>query len=149
MTSLASAGRSPRPGTSPSWGTALAGVTTGRRLALGRAAIGASMLVRPRLVPGLLGVDSATSGRMSWAVQMLGAREVALGLGTWAALRSDDARGPRLWLAASALCDGLDALLVGSALLRGPLLTPTGTGVVATAALAAALQVRELLGEDG
>lgn len=147
MTLLASPGRSRLPASSPSLGTAVARVATGKRLALGRAGIGVSMVVRPRLVPGLLGVDSATSARMSWAMQMIGAREVALGLGSWAALRSADARGARLWLAASALSDGLDAVLVGTALLRGRLSTVTGTGVVATAALAAALEVRELLDE--
>jgi hypothetical protein len=124
-------------------------VVTGKRLALARAGIGTSMIVRPRLVPGLLGVDSATSARMAWAVQMVGARELALGLGAWAALRSDDVRGQRLWLAAGALSDGLDAVLVGGALLRGRVSTVTGAGVVATAALAAALEVRELLaGQD-
>ena len=148
MTLLASPGRVRRAADTPSLGTALARVATGRRLALGRAGIGASMVVRPRLVPGLLGVDSATSARMSWAMQMLGARELALGLGTWAALRSGDARGARLWLAASALSDGLDAVLVGSALLRGRLSTVTGTGVVATAALASGLELRELLCDD-
>ena len=148
MTLLASPGRSRRAAAAPTLGAALARVATGKRLALGRAGIGASMVVRPRLVPGLLGVDSATSTRMSWAMQMLGAREVALGLGSWAALRSDDTKGARLWLAASALLDGLDAVLVGTALLRGRVSTVTGTGVVATAALAAALEVRELLCED-
>ena len=148
MTLLASPGRSRRPAASPSLGTVLGRVATGKRLALGRAGIGASMVVRPRLVPGLLGVDSATSARMSWAVQMLGAREIALGVGTWAALRSSDARGARLWLAASALSDGLDAIVVGTALLRGRLSPLAGTGVVGTAALAAALEVRELVAED-
>ena len=152
MTLLASPGgsqrllrRSPRHG---ALGSRLARAVPARRLALGRAAIGTAMVARPRLVPGLLGVDSATSARMSWAMQMLGAREVVLGLGAWAALRSDDTRGHRLWLAAGALSDGLDALVVGAALLRGRLSSVAGTGVVASAALAAALETRELRAHD-
>lgn len=148
MTLLASpsSGRRRAAPTSAGAAALLARVATGRRLALARAGIGTSMILRPRLVPGLLGVDSATSARMAWALQMLGARELALGLGAWAALRSDDVRGQRLWLATGALSDGLDAVLVGGALLRGRLSPVTGAGVVVTAGLAAAVQARELGG---
>jgi hypothetical protein len=116
--------------------------TTAERLALSRAGVGAVMLTRPRLVPGLLGVDSATSARMGWAMQMLGAREMALGLGTWSALRSGDARAARLWLAAGVLSDAVDALTVGAAVVRGRLSAGAGSALVAVAGAATALGVQ-------
>ena len=102
------------------------------RLALGRAAAGTAMLARPTLLPRLLGVDSAAAARMSWGTQMLGAREVALGLGAFVALRRDE-RGARLWLLAGVLSDAVDALAIGSAAARGSVSKVTGLGVVAVA----------------
>ena len=113
-------------------------------LALGRAGAGSVMVLRPRLLPQLLGVDSATATRMGWAVQMLGAREVALGLGTLAALRRPDAVAARTWVAAGVLCDAVDVLAVGGALLRGRLRPGSGGAVLAVAAGAVALGLREL-----
>lgn len=114
------------------------------RLALGRAAIGVSMLARPTLLPRVLGVDSATAGRMRWSSQMLGAREVALGLGTWAALRQDNPRAVRIWLLAGLLSDAVDALAVGSAAASGRLNRLVGGGVVAVAGGAVAAQIAAL-----
>jgi hypothetical protein len=105
-----------------------------RRLAIGRTAVGVSMLTRPGLIPGLLGVDRATRERMGWVVQMLGAREVALGVG---ALRSRQER--RLWLAAGVLSDAVDALAVAAALGKGQVKTSTGAPMVLIAAAAAAI----------
>jgi hypothetical protein len=113
-------------------------------LALGRTGAGALMVLRPRVLPQLMGVDSATATRMGWAVQMLGAREVALGLGTLAAVRRPDGPAARTWLAAGVLCDAMDVLTVGGALLRGRLRTSSGGAVLAVAAGAVALGVREL-----
>lgn len=117
---------------------------TPAQLALGRTGVGAVMVVRPRAVPQALGVDSATATRMAWAVQMLGAREIALGLGTWAALRSPDRAASRLWLAGGVLSDGVDALAVSGALLKGRVSKCSGLGLVAVAAAATALGVRAL-----
>jgi len=114
------------------------------RLALGRAAVGVSMLARPTLLPRLLGVDSATATRMAWSSQMLGAREVALGLGTWTALRQQNPRAARLWLMAGLLSDGVDALAVGAAAAGGRLNRLAGAGVVAVAGGAVAAQVAAL-----
>jgi peptide-methionine (R)-S-oxide reductase len=109
-----------------------------KHLALARVGIGAAMIARPRLVPGVLGVDSATSARMGWSTQMLGVREVALGAGAVIALRSTDGPAARLWLAAGMLCDTADALAIGGAVLKGRLSKPVG-GLIAASALGAAL----------
>ena len=122
----------------------LARTLSGERLALVRTGAGTVMLARPRMMPALLGVDSASSGRMAWVVQMLGAREVALGLGTWAALRTGDVRAQRVWIAAGALSDALDALVVGAAVARGRLSTGPGAAVVLTAGAAAAAELEAL-----
>lgn len=113
-------------------------------LALGRTGAGLVMVASPRSLPQRLGVDSAASSRTSWVVQMLGAREIALGLGTLAALRSGDRAAARLWLMAGVLSDAVDALAVGSATARGQLGTLRGGAVTATALTATTLGVREL-----
>ena len=113
-------------------------------LALARSAVGVSMITRPRTLPSLLGVDSATSGRMSWSTQMLGAREVALGLGTFVALRKGEPRAARLWLMAGLLSDAVDALAVGAAVARGRVSKITGTAVVGIAAGAVYAQIEAL-----
>jgi hypothetical protein len=114
------------------------------RLSLGRAAAGVGMIARPRLLPSSLGVDSAAAGRMSWVTQMLGAREIALGLGTWLALRDGDRDAARRWLCAGLLSDAVDALAVGSAVAQGRLSKATGGAVVAIAGGAVVAQIRAL-----
>ena len=111
---------------------------TPSRLALGRTGAGAVMLVRPRLMPQLLGVDPAGTAGTAWVVQMLGAREVALGLGALSALRSADGPSARSWVAAGAFCDALDVLAVGAAVAAGRVSRPAGAAV-ALSALGAAL----------
>ena len=114
------------------------------RLAVGRAGAGAVMLGRPRLMPQAMGVDSAAAAKTAWLVQMLGAREIALGVGTLVALRSGDAPATRTWLAAGVVSDGLDALAVGAAVLSSRLSRPVGGAVVMTALAAAAGGVQAL-----
>lgn len=111
------------------------------QLALGRAGVGATMIARPRMLPQLMGVDSATATRVGWTVQMLGAREVAVGLGTLAAVRGGDRRATRTWVAAGVLCDAVDALAMTGALLRGRVSKAAGaaTLVVALSAVAVGL----------
>ena len=118
------------------------------RLSLGRAAAGVSMLTQPRMLPGLLGVDSAAASRMSWSTQMLGAREVALGLGTFVALRKGEPRAARLWLMAGLLSDAVDALAVGAAVARGRVSKITGPVVVGIAASAVYAQIEALQDSD-
>lgn len=116
----------------------------GEQLPLGRAGLGVMMLVRPRLLPGALGVDSATSARMAWLVQMLGAREVALGLGSVVAARSGDLPACRTWLGGSLLSDAADAVAVAGAVGRGQLKRLPGVALVAVAVAAVAVQAAEL-----
>jgi hypothetical protein len=111
-----------------------ASLTDPRGLAAGRTAVGLTMLRRPGLVPGLLGVEAAASAPMDWAVQMLGAREVALGLG--ALLGRKDSRS---WLAAGVLADAVDAVAVARAVGRGHLRRGPGAALVLVAAGAAAV----------
>ena len=115
------------------------------RLSLGRAAVGGVMLARPGLLPRSLGVDSASAARTAWVVQMLGAREVALGLGTWVARRRGDRQDGRLWVVAGMCADAVDALAVGAALRGRRVSAPAGAAVVATAAGAALLGAADLL----
>lgn len=126
--------------TRPSTGrtAALGALLAPARLAAGRTGAGVVMLTRPRLMPQTMGVDSASAAQTAWVVQMLGAREIALGIGTLAALRSGDARATRTWVAAGVVCDGLDALAVGAAVLSGRLSRPIGGAVVLTALAATA-----------
>jgi len=112
----------------------LALLTDPRGLAAGRTAVGVTMLTRPLLVPTVLGVDAVSSARMAWAVQMLGAREVALGLG--ALLGRGDRR---LWAAAGLLSDAVDAVAVAAAVGQGHVRRSTGAGLVVVAAGAAAI----------
>lgn len=104
------------------------------------------MLARPSMVPAQLGVDRATSERMTWAMQMLGAREVALGLGAVAALRSGDSRAARLWLGAGLLADTTDALVLAYAVGRSRVRTAAGAGGVVVAAGASAVRAGALSG---
>jgi hypothetical protein len=111
-----------------------------RGLAVGRTAVGVTMLTRPGLIPAALGVDAASSEQMSWAVQMLGAREVALGLGALLGRRQ-----PRLWHAAGLLSDAVDALAVSSAIGKGRVRTSTGAGLVAIAVAASVVGAESIL----
>lgn len=101
------------------------------------------MLIAPRRFPMSLGVDAATSERVVWLVQMLGAREVALGLGGWAADRQPG-RGRRSWLAAGLLCDAVDAVAIGAAVRRGRVAKAPGLLATAVALGAVAVQARAL-----
>ena len=105
-----------------------------RGLGLGRTAVGVTMLTRPGLVPSLLGVDEASRQRTEWLVQMLGAREVALGVGSLLARKER-----RLWHAAGLLSDAVDAVAVSLALSKGRVRSSTGAGFVLVAVTAAAV----------
>jgi len=123
---------------------AAAAALTPSRLSLGRAGVGGVMLVRPTTLGQVLGVPREQAEPTGWAVQMLGAREVALGLGAWASLRRGDARATRLWLLAGLLSDALDAVAVAGAVGRGRVHTAPGAVTVAVATTAAAVQAAAL-----
>ena len=123
-----------------SWGTRLRSAallaTAPTSLATVRTGIGAVMLLAPQLLPQLLGVDPATRDRTSWLVQMVGAREVAMGAGLLAADRSGAARS---WALAGGASDLADALVVGAAVRRGAVSRPWGSAVALSALAAGAV----------
>jgi hypothetical protein len=114
------------------------------QVSLIRTGLGVGMLAAPAKVPQLLGVDSAAASRMTWATQMLGVREVSLGLGTYVALRRWDDRAARLWLLAGLLADSVDALVIAAAAARGKVSKPAGLGVLGLAGGAVYAQVEAL-----
>ena len=114
-------------------------VLTPLRVAQARTAVGTGLLLRPALLTRSMGVPPEAAEQTGWAVQMLGAREVALGVGTLAALRTPDRRASRTWLAAGVLCDAVDAVAITGALLRGRVRKGTGAAVLAVALSAVAL----------
>ena len=122
--------------------------TSVSQLAVGRTAAGVSMITRPRMLPQLMGVDSAAATRVGWAVQMLGAREVAVGLGTLASVRGGDRRATRTWVAAGVLCDAVDALAMTGALLRGRVGKASGAATLAIALSAVAIGLDALQSDE-
>jgi Domain of unknown function (DUF4267) len=118
------------------------------RLSLGRTAVGVSMIVRPTMLATSMGVDSAAAARTSWVTQMLGAREIALGLGTLAARRAGDRRATRFWLYAGLLSDAVDALAVGAATARGQVSKAGGAAVTTAAGGAVYTQLRALSADE-
>ena len=68
--------RTPAPTSARSAVSAVAERVGPEHLALLRTGAGVVMVGRPRVLPQLMGVDSATATRVGWAVQMLGAREM-------------------------------------------------------------------------
>ena len=122
----------------------LVGRVSPQVLGLARTGVGLSMLVRPGLVPAVLGVDAPARSAMAWAMQMLGAREIAVGLGGAAAARQGDPGTARAWLAAGLLCDAVDAVAVANAVGRGRLQPVAGGALIAAAVAATALQAAAL-----
>ena len=103
-------------------------------LAGGRIAIGAVSLLAPGLVTrAMLGADG-DSGGTRLLLRVVGARDLALGIGVLAALdRNAPARG---WMRASAVVDGLDAAasLLARRQLR-PIVFPAAVGAATGGAL--------------
>jgi hypothetical protein len=112
-------------------------------LARGRIAIGVVSLLAPGLVARTMtGRDGSRGGTRLFA-GMVGARDVALGLGLQRAL--DHGAPVRGWLEASALVDGIDA--AACLLARRHIRTialPGAVGLAATGALLSAWLSRQL-----
>lgn len=125
-----------------------AALLTPSRLALGRTGIGVAMLTAPTRTVVVLGGDEAAARASSWATQMLGAREIALGLGAFVALRRPDRRPARLWVAAGLLADTVDALAVARATGRGDVQRGPGAVLTAVAVTAVGIQTAALIGTD-
>jgi hypothetical protein len=110
-----------------------------RGLALARTAVGVSMLARPTLIPRVLGVSPEAADQMTWAMRMLGAREIALGVGALVSRKE-----PRLWLAGGILSDAVDAFAVGTALTQGRVKKLPGGGLTSIALGATAVGLNAL-----
>jgi len=81
------------------------------RLAAGsRIALGVAVLARPEMLVRAMRVDAATARRTAWLSRMLGARDLALGLGTLLVLTRGGEHRP--WLMASGFADAVDAAAV-------------------------------------
>jgi len=110
---------------------------TARRLAFGRVAIGVALVAVPRLAGRTwVGADAARGGAQVFA-RGLGARDVALGLGTIAALREGAPARP--WLRAGVLSDLTDVTATWAARRELPALARIGAlGIAGGAALVGA-----------
>src|SRR5512135_1817515 len=105
-----------------------------RGIALLRVAVGTALLTRPDLLPSVLGVDRVTARRLSWAGQMLGARDLGLGAGALAT----GVAARRTWLLTQVLVDAVDGVALLAALRRRAVL-PLPAAAFAAAGVATAV----------
>jgi len=110
--------------------------TIARAAAAGRAAIGVALLAAPGPAARRWLGDVSERPEAQVAIAGLGARDLALGLGTLWALGGRK-RAPRPWLIASAIADAAD--LVSAVRWREGLTTASGAATAATAGGSAAL----------
>src|SRR5215210_3562399 len=97
--------------------------------ALGRVVLGAGLTLAPeRAGAAWLGRDSRRAGTQV-AAQALGARDVAIGLGT--AYTAGQGYGTRPWLMAGILADAVDFAATMRARRRLPALAVAGVGLMA------------------
>jgi len=108
-------------------------------IALGRIGLGAALLAAPRALAGAAWVGAPEARRPVGAalLRAVGARDVALGLGTLLALRDGDALAP--WLIGGALADGADAVATALAGAAVPARGRLAVGAVAGGACVAQL----------
>jgi peptide-methionine (R)-S-oxide reductase len=96
-----------------------------------RCAIGIGALARPSSAVRASGVDRVTAERVAWLGQLVGARDLALGVGLLRALaRREDTRD---WVRAGVFADAVDALALGTAAARGAISPLAGAAAVAAA----------------
>jgi hypothetical protein len=96
-----------------------------------RCAIGVGALVRPASAVRASGVDRVTAERVAWLGQLVGGRDLALGVGLLRALaRREDTRG---WVRAGMLADAVDAVALGAAAARGTVSPLAGAAAAAAA----------------
>jgi hypothetical protein len=112
-------------------------------LARCRIAIGVAAIAAPRLTAQFMGGPEAADGIAPVFARMLGARDIALGLGTVIAL--DRGKPVRGWIEGAALSDAVDC--IASLLARDripPAVLPLAAGSGGAAALIGALISRQL-----
>jgi hypothetical protein len=124
-------------------------------LAAGRAAVGATVFVKPTLLVKGLGGDSATAERTAWVARMFAVRDFALGVGVlWALNRSRRGRAAALLgvgidpmlrelLLLGVLCDAGDAFAMVGALRAGSVGKLPGGATLVTAVGAVAVGIAE------
>lgn len=111
--------------------------TTSVALGAGRTALGGTFLAAPGFSVRMLGLDSATTGRVIWLARMAAGRDVAIGVGTLVtAARGRDCAG---WVAAGAAADAVDAVVIAQAVRERRLGGLGALGLVGAAAAAAAV----------
>ena len=99
-------------------------------LGLTRIVIGAGLLINPAGIGRALG---ATDPEQTAPVgRLLGAREIAIGLGTLVAWRRGQCTAP--WVAAQAISDGSDTVAFAAAAIAGRVSPARGWGMAAFAA---------------
>jgi hypothetical protein len=106
----------------------------GALIGAGRTAIGVAFLAAPVTSVRVLGLETATSERVTWLAQMAAIRDTVIGAGTLASARRPSGAG---WLMAGAVADLTDAVVIGSAVRRGRLGGLAAQGIVVGAAGAA------------
>ncbi len=111
-------------------------------LSAGRAGLGALMLAAPAQVARTLGTPTVSAQDGAWATRMLGAREVAVGLGSVVGLRSNDRTVRRTWLLAGLVCDLADLAIFGAAVRSSRL--PRGSSVASVVVASSAVAVQAL-----
>lgn len=107
-------------------------------IGLARAGLGTAMALRPMLLPRLLGVAKDSAVSMDWTMRMVGAREIALGLGGLSTSR--DRRRSR-WLLAQAISDCGDAVALSMALRERKVAALPTVAVVVFAIVGAVVEV--------
>lgn len=117
----------PRRPSPPRSGDRLSTLSTVGIAAL-RTGFGAAMLARPALLGRSLAVEPSTAVRTGWLTQMVGVRELVLGLGTLDARRRRSDVRP--WLLAQALADAGDAAAIAAAVRRRHVGAARGSAVV-------------------
>ncbi|MDT4934000.1 MAG: peptide-methionine (R)-S-oxide reductase [Pseudonocardiales bacterium] len=79
-----------------------------------RLAVGGTFFAAPATSLRLMGMDTATAGRVTWLARMTAARDAAVGAGTLATVSRG--RSGSGWLLAGAFCDAVDAAVLAAAL---------------------------------
>ena len=108
---------------------------TARRIGAARMLAGSAFLVKPRLLPTLLGLNAA-GGATPWLTRLFAVRECALGAGVLTAARK--AGDPLPWLLTVSSVDVAEAAVIMAALCRGAI-TPARGGAFVASDLGSAL----------
>ena len=109
-------------------------------LGAARCTVGAVLLLAPRSVPRLLGVDPISARQMDWTARMAGGRDLIVGIGTLIA--PERSRGQ--WVLAGVGSDATDAFALIRAATQGHLGRVRGV-LAAASGVAAALTGASLL----